>query len=135
MNAIARHLLAHERIEAVFHKFRVLPRTLVLIMDNTSRENKNQIMVKIMAELVLLRVFEHIWLAFPQKGHTHGPLDAVFGQATVKMANNCSSKLHMAKYGSSKFENASTIAPSRLQIANYLQSFLVSRNKSESDMV
>ena len=56
-------------IEAVFHKFRVLPRTLVLIMDNTSRENKNQIMVKIMAKLVLLRVFEHIWLAFPQGSH------------------------------------------------------------------
>ena len=42
-----------------------------------------------MAKLDFLRVFEHIWLAFPQKGHTHGPLDAVFGQATVKMANNC----------------------------------------------
>ena len=32
-------------------------------------------------------VLESIILAYPQKGHTHGPLDATFGQCCVKIAN------------------------------------------------
>ena len=31
-------------------------------------------------------VFESIVLCYPQKGHTHGPLDGVFGQMCVKLS-------------------------------------------------
>ena len=37
--------------------------------------------------LKVLGVVDHIILGYPQKGHTHGPLDATFGQRCVKIGN------------------------------------------------
>jgi hypothetical protein len=51
-----------------------------------------------------LDVFESVILAYPQKGHTHGPLDATFGQCCVKIGNE-------------QFDSAD-------QVAQILQSFL-----------
>ena len=55
-------------------------------MDNTSRECKNQKIVKFATRLVAQGWFENVILNYPQKGHTHGPLDATFGQACVKLS-------------------------------------------------
>ena len=52
----------------------------------------------------MLDVFDSIVLAYPQKGHTHGPLDGTFGQCCVKIGNE-------------QFDSAD-------QVVNILQSFL-----------
>ena len=64
-----------------------LPKTLMWIQDNTSRECKNSKIVKFCIMLVLLDIFKDVYLAYPAKGHTHGPLDATFGQCCVKLSN------------------------------------------------
>ena len=40
-----------------------------------------------MLKLKLLGVVDHGYLDYPEKGHTHGPLDATGGQAVVKCSN------------------------------------------------
>ena len=52
----------------------------------------------------MLDVFDSIVLAYPQKGHTHGPLDGTFGQCCVKIGNE-------------QFDSAG-------QVVSILQSFL-----------
>ena len=42
-------------------------------------------MIKFCVKLVALDLFESFALLFPEKGHTHGPLDGVFGQMCVKL--------------------------------------------------
>ena len=74
-------------LEDIFLKYGGLPKSLYLVQDNTSRECKNQKIVKFFLMLVSLNIFHSVELAFPQKGHTHGPLDGTFGQACVKLAN------------------------------------------------
>ena len=54
--------------------------------------------------LKVLDVLDHSILAYPQKGHTHGPLDATFGQCCVKIGNK-------------EFDSAD-------QVVSILQSFL-----------
>ena len=73
--------------EKIYCTHGALPSTLVLIQDNTCRECKNQKILKVCAKWVTLRIYRHIYLNYPEKGHSHGPLDGVFGQATVKLAN------------------------------------------------
>jgi len=75
-------------LESIYRHHRGLPYTLVLIQDNQCRECKNQKILKICAYLLVQMVFGHIWLVYPKKGHSHGPLDGVFGQAAVKLANS-----------------------------------------------
>ena len=43
-------------------------------------------MTKFATELVALGVVESVVLCYPEKGHTHGPLDATFGQMCVKLS-------------------------------------------------
>ena len=74
-------------LEDTFLKYGGLPKSLYLVQDNTSRECKNQKIVKFFLMLVSLNIFQSVELAFPQKGHTHSPLDGTFGQACVKLAN------------------------------------------------
>ena len=50
-----------------------------------SRVQKKKI-VMWAVRLVAMGVFESIVLCYPQKGHTHGPLDGVFGQMCVKLS-------------------------------------------------
>lgn len=73
-------------IDQLYKQWHALPRTLSLIMDNTSRECKNQKIVKFATRLVAQGLIETVILNYPQKGHTHGPLDATFGQACVKLS-------------------------------------------------
>ena len=74
--------------ESIYRKHGGLPQTLVIIQDNTCRECKNQKILKVVAKWVIMNIHKHVWLAYPEKGHSHGPLDAVYGQATVKLGNS-----------------------------------------------
>ena len=61
-----------------------LPRQLYVVLDNASKDNKNGKMLCFWIKLCLMRVFESIYVAFPIKGHTHGPLDGVGGHAVTR---------------------------------------------------
>jgi len=63
-----------------------LPAALHLQQDNTSRECKNQNMVRFASKVVALGVFESVTLAYLITGHTHENLDGTFGQLTVKLS-------------------------------------------------
>ena len=76
-------------LESIYNRHKgMLPRTVTWQMDNCSRECKNSKILKFCTKLVVLGVFEHCNLAYPVKGHSHGPLDATFGQCCVKMGNS-----------------------------------------------
>ena len=75
-------------LDAVFRKHKTLPPTINLVMDNTSRENKNQLMLKFWIKVVCLEVTQQVLLSFPMVGHTHGPLDALGGQAVTACSNS-----------------------------------------------
>ena len=81
MDALARCM------SKIYDKMKSLPRHVYLVLDNTSRDNKNQHMLRFWCKLHVLQVFETIYIAFPTKGHTHGPLDGVGGHATVRCCN------------------------------------------------
>lgn len=70
-------------LSTIFDQHRALPRHVYVVLDNTSRDNKNQHMLKYWIKLRLLSVFESIYIAFPIKGHTHGPLDGIGGHAVA----------------------------------------------------
>lgn len=74
--------------ESIYVKHGALPLTLVVVQDNCARECKNQNILKVFAKMVLLKIHLHVWLVYPEKGHSHGPLDGVFGQCTVKLGNS-----------------------------------------------
>ena len=74
-------------LSSIHRRFGGLPSTVTLQQDNTSRECKNQNILKWAIKVRILGVVRHFNLGYPLKGHSHGPLDAVFGQAAVKMAN------------------------------------------------
>ncbi len=71
--------------ESIYRKHGGLAPTLAIIQDNCGRECKNQKILKVVAKFVILKIHRHVWLAFHQKGYTHGPLDSVFGQTAVKL--------------------------------------------------
>ena len=71
-------------LNVVFENMGAMPHQLVLIQDNCSRECKNQKILKWALKLKILSVIDSVLLLYPQKGHTHGPLDATGGQAITK---------------------------------------------------
>ena len=73
-------------IDDMYQKYAALPLAISLIQDNTSRECKNQMMLKFSVKLVALNCVESFTYLYPEKGHTHGPLDATFGQTCVKLS-------------------------------------------------
>ncbi len=74
--------------ESIYHKHGGMPLTLIVIQDNTARECKNQKILKVVGKWVIVKIHKHVWLGYPEKGHSHGPLDAAYGQATVKLGNS-----------------------------------------------
>ena len=74
-------------LSRIYDKLQSLPRHMVLILDNTSSNNKNQLMLKFWLKLQMLKVLETAYVAFPIKGHTHGPLDGLGGHAVVRTSN------------------------------------------------
>ena len=56
----------------------VLPRTIVVGADNTTRESNNQYFLSFMAHLVARNMFEAAEVQFLQTGHTHNEQDQRF---------------------------------------------------------
>ena len=73
-------------METLYQKHDALPLAISLIQDNTSRECKNQMVLKFGVKLIALNCLESISFLYPEKGHTHGPLDGSFGQMCVKLS-------------------------------------------------
>ena len=74
--------------ESIYQKHGGMPLTLTIIQDNCARECKNSLIIKVIGKWVIMKIHKHVWLTYPEKGHSHGTLDAVFGQATVKLGNS-----------------------------------------------
>ena len=74
-------------LSGIYEQHKALPKHLIVVLDNTARDNKNNFIIRYFIKCRLLRIFESIYIAFPEKGHTHGPLDAVGGQAVTKCSN------------------------------------------------
>ena len=70
----------------MYKRHGALPLAISLIQDNTCRECKNQTILKFGSKLVALNILESISFLYPEKGHTHGPLDGTFGQMCVKLS-------------------------------------------------
>ena len=54
---------------------------LHLQQDNTSREGKNQYIIRFAIMLILLGVFRWVTLGFLRTGHSHDNIDQLFAQA------------------------------------------------------
>lgn len=72
----------------IFDTHKGLPLGLHLQQDNTSRECKNQKMLKWALKLVGLGVFKWITLNYLVKGHTHIDIDGTYGQLTVRLSRH-----------------------------------------------
>jgi hypothetical protein len=73
-------------LEQIFKGHKGLPMGLHLQQDNTSRECKNQKVLKWAIKLVSLGVFRWVTLNYLTTGHTHDMLDGTFGQITVRLS-------------------------------------------------
>ena len=73
-------------MEALYKRHGALPLAISLIQDNTCRECNNQKILKFGVILIALNMLESISFLYPEKGHTHGPLDGTFGQMCVKLS-------------------------------------------------
>ena len=62
-----------------------LPRVLYLQLDNTSQENKNQIVFGYLNMLVELRIFQKVKDGFILVGHTHDHIDQMFSRFVVTL--------------------------------------------------
>lgn len=56
----------------------LLPRVLVLQLDNTAKENKNNLVIKYCGLLVRMDVFKEVQIVFLPVGHTHAKIDQRF---------------------------------------------------------
>ena len=82
------HMDALSRLfSGIFDRHQSLPKHLIVVLDNTARDNKNNLIVRYFIKCKLLGVWDTVYLGYPEKGHTHGPLDAVGGQAVTKCSN------------------------------------------------
>ena len=63
-----------------------LPSVLYLQLDNTSRENKNNLLFTYLHLLVVHKVFRKIKLGFLIVGHTHDQIDQMFSRFSRKLA-------------------------------------------------
>ena len=65
-----------------------LPQVLYLHLDNTSRENKNQIVFGYLNMLVELGIFHKVKVGFLLVGHTHDRIDQIFTRFVVTLGRN-----------------------------------------------
>lgn len=73
-------------LSQMYQSHRGLPLGLHIQQDNTSRECKNQLILRFACKLVALGVFQWVTLAYLVTGHTHENLDGSYGQLAVKIA-------------------------------------------------
>ena len=69
------------------YKDKPMPPTLMVQMDNCSRENKNKYYFAMMALLVKLGHFREIYVSYLITGHTHEDIDAIFGNIAKALIN------------------------------------------------
>ena len=62
-----------------------LPKILWIQLDNCWRENKNQILLAFLADLVWRKVFDDVQISFLIKGHTHFSPDQMFSRISVRL--------------------------------------------------
>ena len=76
-------------LQAVLHEFeteRILPPVLYLQLDNTARENKNNLLMSYLHHLVAQKVFRKIKVGFLIVGHTHDNIDQMFSHFSRRLA-------------------------------------------------
>ena len=71
--------------DMVTHWYGILPEVLYLQLDNTSRENKNQVLFGYLNMLVELGIFKKIKVGFLLVGHTHDHIDQMFSRFSVTL--------------------------------------------------
>ena len=62
-----------------------LPQVLYLQLDNTSHENKNQIVFGYLSMLVEMGIFQKVKVGFLLVGHTHDHIDQMFSRFSVTL--------------------------------------------------
>ena len=73
-------------LSQVYLKHGGLPLSIHIQQDNTSRECKNQLILRFACKLVALGIFQSVTLAYLVTGHTHENIDGSYGQLAVKIA-------------------------------------------------
>ena len=76
---------AHVQDEDNASRFKRLPRTLLLQLDNCGSENKNRYVFAYLSLLVARGVFDTVQLGFLMVGHTHEDIDALFSRFSEKI--------------------------------------------------
>jgi hypothetical protein len=84
-NHIWTDLLLFEKIKKMYGK---LPPKLIILMDNTSTENKNSIYLQWFMLLISLGIFKEVQWIFLPVGHTHWENDQSFSKLSLRMKNN-----------------------------------------------
>ena len=62
-----------------------LPKVLYIQLENTCRENKNQVVFGYLNMLVELRIFQKVKVGFLLVGHTHDHIDQMFSRFSVTL--------------------------------------------------
>jgi hypothetical protein len=65
-----------------------LPPVLYLQLDNTSRENKNNLLMAYLHMLVKLKVFKKVKIGFLLVGHTHDQIDQMFSTFSKRLGRH-----------------------------------------------
>jgi hypothetical protein len=61
------------------------PQVLYLQLDNTSRENKNQIVFGYLSMLIEMRIFQKVKVGFLLVGHNHDHSDQMFSRFSITL--------------------------------------------------
>src|SRR5450759_4624541 len=69
-------------------KHGVLPPVLYLQLDNTSRENKNNLLMTYLHMLVKKKIFKKIKIGFLLVGHTHDQIDQMFSTFSKRLGKH-----------------------------------------------
>ena len=80
--------LGLERVSEICRRQnRKMPRTLLVLADNTVRETKNQYVFSYINNLVAQRKMRLAGCMFLRKSHTHGRIDQVWGVLARRISN------------------------------------------------
>ncbi|KAL3683360.1 hypothetical protein R1sor_001382 [Riccia sorocarpa] len=66
--------------------FNKLPPTFYIQLDNSSKDNKNWVMMAFFSELVIRGVFKTVFMSFLIVGHTHEDVDAFFSKVNKMLS-------------------------------------------------
>jgi hypothetical protein len=63
----------------------LIPKKLLLQLDNTTKQNKSKFLFGYLAFLLLRGTFDHVLVSFLPVGHTHEDIDQMFSRFSVKL--------------------------------------------------